>query len=80
MGAGYTSAVASDVPSQSPVRYKEATNGTSRLRVFLDYDLPSGWAYWLGVLFGGIYARWCVGKMLEGASNHFGVQRAAAAA
>lgn len=55
-------------------------NGASRLRVFLDYDLPSGWTYWLGVLFGGIYARWCVGKMLEGASNHFGVQGAAAAA
>ena len=55
-------------------------NGGSRLRVFLDYDLPSGWAYWLGVLFGGIYARWCVGKMLEGAFNHFGMQRAAAAA
>src|SRR5262245_5335298 len=28
----------------------------SRLRVFIDYDLPMGWAtYWLGYVFGGLY-------------------------
>lgn len=47
-------------------------NGGSRLRVFIDYDLPAGWATrCLGFLFGGLYARWCVRQMLEGASSHF---------
>jgi hypothetical protein len=55
-------------------------NGGSRLRVFVDYDLPTGWATrGLGFLFGGVYARWCVGRMLEGASNHFGAYRTVAA-
>src|SRR5262245_33157784 len=53
----------------------------SRLRVFIDYDLPRGWATnWLGRLFGGIYARWCVNQMLTGATTHFArLDRAAAA-
>ena len=39
----------------------------SRLRVYIDYELPTGWAsYWLGLLFGGFYARWCVDQMLAG--------------
>jgi hypothetical protein len=47
-------------------------NGRSRLRVFIDYDLPTGWAtYWLGLLFGGVYANWCVAQMLAGACRHF---------
>ena len=55
-------------------------NGGSRLQVFIDYDLPTGWAtYWLGRLFGGVYARWCVRQMLTGASAHFGVPTDAAA-
>lgn len=48
----------------------------SRLRVFIDYDLPAGWARWLGLLFGGVYAKWCVAQMLAGASKHFGACRA----
>ena len=56
-------------------------DGESRLRVFIDYDLPTGWATrWLGFLFGGIYASWCVGQMLEGPSSHFGTRRVVAAA
>ena len=43
-----------------------------RLRVFIDYDLPTGWVtYWLGRLFGGVYAKWCVGQMLSETSRHF---------
>jgi hypothetical protein len=39
----------------------------SRLRVFIDYQLPDGpVTYWLGRLFGGLYARWCVDQMLTG--------------
>lgn len=42
----------------------------SSLRVFIDYDLPSS-NTWLGRLFGGIYAKWCVGQMANGVYNHF---------
>lgn len=39
----------------------------TRLRVFIDYRLPDGpLTYWLGRLFGGLYARWCVDQMLTG--------------
>jgi len=52
----------------------------SRLRVFIDYDLPTGWAtYWLGVLFGGVYANWCVAQMLSDALRHFASGVSAAA-
>ena len=42
----------------------------SSFRVFIDYDLPLVNA-WLGRLFGGFYARWCVTQMINGARNHF---------
>ena len=52
----------------------------ARLRVFIDYDLPTKWpSSWLGRVFGGIYAHWCVGQMLDGATRHFGAQQARAA-
>ena len=36
----------------------------SRVVIAIDYALPSdGLAYWLGRLFGPMYARWCVGQM-----------------
>ena len=55
-------------------------NDGSRLRVFIDYERPTGRAtYWLGRLFGGVYARWCVRQMLAGASAHFAVRKGAAA-
>lgn len=44
----------------------------SRLRVFIDYELPSGSATrWLGWLFSGPYARWCVNQMVNGVVAHF---------
>ena len=43
----------------------------SRLRVFIDYDLPTGWTLVLGWLFGDFYARWCVKQMLAGTSDQF---------
>jgi len=58
-----------------------AEPGGSRLHVFIDYALPRGWATrWLGRLFGGLYARWCVGQMLAGAEQHFLPQHAPATA
>lgn len=47
-------------------------NENSRLRVFIDYEMPQSWrTQWLGYLFGGMYARWCVGQMIDGVAEHF---------
>ena len=44
----------------------------SRLRVFIDYALPSrGLARVLGWLFGSAYARWCTQRMVDDAVRHF---------
>lgn len=44
----------------------------SRLRVFIDYDLPKeGLGLVLGWLLGGFYARWCTRRMLGDAKAHF---------
>ena len=54
--------------------------GGSRVRVFINYELPKGWAtYWLGRLFGRFYAKWCVDQMLVGVARAFPQRRAAAA-
>lgn len=45
-----------------------AENGGSRLKVFLDYELPPK-GRWLGRIFGGTYARWCVRQMLKEANK-----------
>lgn len=37
----------------------------SLLRVSIDYEMPTKFV-WLGKLFGRIYAKWCVGQMIEG--------------
>jgi hypothetical protein len=43
-----------------------AEHGASRLRVFIDYELPAALTTrWLGYLFGGIYAKWCVKQMIQ---------------
>ena len=55
-------------------------NRGSRLRVFIDYDLPTGWSSWLGLLFGGFYAGWCVKQMLAGTSARFSAHGTVAAA
>lgn len=42
------------------------------LRVFIDYALPpSGVGKLLGIVFGAVYARWCVQRMLDDAARHF---------
>ena len=44
----------------------------NRLKVYIDYELPKSLkTLWLGKLFGGFYARWCVGQMLNGVKEHF---------
>lgn len=45
-------------------------NNGSRLTVGINYDLPSPNSL-LGKLFGGLYARWCVSQMLNGAKKRF---------
>ncbi|MBI4087186.1 SRPBCC family protein [Candidatus Kaiserbacteria bacterium] len=42
----------------------------SLLRVRIDYDLPTT-NVWLGRLFGGMYARWCVRRMIKDARTYF---------
>lgn len=45
---------------------------SSRLTVSIAYDLPEGWgARLLGLVFGGVYARWCVNRMTADAVRHF---------
>jgi hypothetical protein len=51
----------------------KANDSGTALRVFIDYDLPkSGFARWLGRLFGKTYARWCTARMVADAVRHFG--------
>ena len=48
----------------------------SRLRVFIDYELPRrGAARWLGRLFGHWYARWCTSQMTRDAARAFAANR-----
>ena len=52
----------------------EATpeGAASRLRVFIDYALPtSGLSRWLGLLLGRLYARWCTAQMVNDAIKEF---------
>ncbi len=47
-------------------------NGGSRFRVFIQYELPTtARTRWLGQLFGGMYAKWCVQQMTQGAREQF---------
>ena len=50
----------------------------SRLRVFIEYELPRGPARVLGWLLGPPYARWCVLRMLNDAARSFPAYGAAA--
>jgi hypothetical protein len=44
----------------------------SKLRVFIDYDLPqTGFGRWLGPWLGPFYARWCTREMAQDAKAHF---------
>lgn len=46
-------------------------NNKTSLKVFIDYDLPSSGTKILGIIFGRMYANWCVNQMLNGVVNHF---------
>ena len=48
----------------------EPRESESLLTVSIDYDLPTT-NVWLGRLFSGIYAKWCVRQMIKDAYNHF---------
>ncbi len=48
----------------------EPRGESSLLCVFIEYNLPDSNA-WLGKLFGGFYAKWCVEQMIDGAFKHF---------
>lgn len=52
----------------------------SLLRVFLDYDLPTGTFLekWAGYLLGEYYARWCTQQMADDTKAHFSIQAAEA--
>ncbi|MBI2599810.1 SRPBCC family protein [Candidatus Daviesbacteria bacterium] len=43
----------------------------SKLKVFINYDSPTGVSKLLGVIFGDMYAKWCVHQMLNGVVEHF---------
>jgi polyketide cyclase/dehydrase/lipid transport protein len=44
----------------------------ARLRVFIDYELPTGLVgHWLGRLVGGLYASWCTQQMVKDAVRFF---------
>ena len=48
------------------------TDDVARLRVFIDYSLPTGsLSRWLGYLFAGYYAKWCTERMVDDAANFF---------
>lgn len=50
----------------------EPENSNSRLEVFIDYRLPESFTTrWLGYLFGGMYAKWCVKQMIKSVSEYF---------
>jgi hypothetical protein len=45
---------------------------STRLQVFIDYDLPRNRLAWIfGFLLGGFYASWCVKSMVSDAVAHF---------
>ena len=48
----------------------EPVGPQSKLRIFIHYEMPRENA-WLGTLFAGLYAKWCVGMMLNDARAHF---------
>jgi hypothetical protein len=55
-------------------------NGGSRLRVFIDYDLPqAGRSRWLIAKLASWYAAWCTQRMVKDAVTHFSVSPASSA-
>ena len=48
----------------------ESRGENSLLRVSIDYNMPDS-NVWIGKLFGGFYAKWCVDQMIRGTYIHF---------
>ena len=47
-------------------------NNSSLLKVYIDYSLPKSLrTRWLGILFGKMYAKWCVNQMIGGVKKQF---------
>jgi hypothetical protein len=47
-------------------------NQDSNLKVYIDYELPKSQpSRWLGHMFSGMYAKWCVKQMVSGVKEHF---------
>jgi hypothetical protein len=45
----------------------------ARLRVWIDYDLPSDLpGRWFGVTLGNIYGKWCIQQMIRDTVKAFG--------
>jgi hypothetical protein len=41
-------------------------------RIFIDYGLPTGFiSRWLGAALAGMYAKWCVTRMIDDVRTHF---------
>ena len=54
----------------------EPRGDRSHVRIAIDYALPTNApARWLGMLFGPMYARWCVGQMARDLVHQFGARR-----
>ena len=50
----------------------EARGDRSHVTIAIDYALPAKTpARWLGMLFGPMYARWCVGQMTRDLAHQF---------
>lgn len=43
----------------------------TKVRVYIDYDLPAGVMWIFGKLLGKAYARWCTTKMVDDAARQF---------
>ena len=49
-----------------------SSGDAARLRVFIDYSLPTGLvSRWLGYLFARYYAKWCTERMVGDAAKSF---------
>ena len=48
-----------------------AARDRTELKVWIVYDLPRGPLRWLALSLAALYARWCVGRMVDDAARHF---------
>src|SRR5689334_9072164 len=59
--------------AKDPLSYMRKSSRMMLAAVFIDYELaPHGFSCGVGRLFGKMYARWCVERMIGDAVAHFG--------